>query len=215
MIMSNKITFPYKLFVEGVNDLHVITSLCAHHKVTENFNIEACGSDESVTRRFKIALTNPAVYQRIGIVVDADTDIKGRWMQLIDILIKSGKYNCEKLELSADGLIIHPLERCDAVVGIWIMPNNNLEGMLEDFALKLVSPENALMQKAESVLIELEAGGIQQYKEVHRSKAKVHTVLAWQDEPGRPMGQAIAAHVLNPDAEQAKVFINWLNKLYN
>ena len=124
-------------------------------------------------------------------------------------------YNCEKLGLSADGLIIHPLERCDAVVGIWIMPNNNLEGMLEDFALKLVSPENALMQKAESVLIELEAGGIQQYKEVHRSKAKVHTFLAWQDEPGRPMGQAIAAHVLNPDAEQAKVFINWLNKLYN
>lgn len=55
------------------------------------------------------------------------------------------------------------------------MPNNNLEGMLEDFVLQLVSSENVLMQKAESTLSELEAEEIQQYKRVHRSKAKVHT----------------------------------------
>ena len=48
--MNNKTIFPYRLFVEGVNDLHVITSLCAHHKVTENFNIEDSGSDKNVIR---------------------------------------------------------------------------------------------------------------------------------------------------------------------
>lgn len=213
--MSSKTIYPYWLFVEGANDLHVIASLCAHHKVVENFKIEACGSDEKVVRQFKIALTNPAVYQRIGVVVDADNDIVSRWEQLTDVLAKSGKYSCEKLELSAAGLILHPKEKCDAVIGIWIMPNNNLEGMLEDFALKLVAPENVLFRKAESILLELEAEGIQQYREVHRSKAKVHTFLAWQDEPGKPMGQAITAHLLNPDAEQARIFIDWLNKLYN
>ena len=95
------------------------------------------------------------------------------------------------------------------------MPNNNLEGMLEDFVLQLVSSENVLMQKAESTLSELEAEEIQQYKRVHRSKAKVHTFLAWQDEPGKPIGQAITARILNPDAEEAKAFIGWLNKLYD
>lgn len=212
--MSGKKTFSYKLFVEGINDLHIVASLCAHHKVTENFNIEDCRGIENVIGKFRIALTNPAVYQRIGVVIDADSDMKSRWKQLIDILEKSGKYNCEKLELSAGGLILHPLKMWDAVVGIWIMPDNTLVGMLEDFALSLVSPEDALMRKAESVLSELEAQGIQQYKEAHRSKAKVHTFLAWHDEPGKPIGQAITAHILNPDAVQAKVFIDWINKLY-
>ena len=63
--MNNKTIFPYRLFVEGVNDLHVVSSLCENHKLTENFNIEACGSDKNVIRQFKIAITNPAVYQRI------------------------------------------------------------------------------------------------------------------------------------------------------
>ena len=55
----------------------------------------------------------------------------------------------------------------------------------------------------------------QRYKQVHRSKAKIHTFLAWQDEPGKPIGQAITARILNPDAEEAKAFIGWLNKLYD
>lgn len=211
----NKINFPFKLFVEGMNDLHVISSLCEHHKIAENFNIEPCGSDERVVKLLRIALTNPAVYQRVGIVIDADNDIENRWRQLVYILEKSGKYDCSRLKLSADGLIIHPLNACDTIVGVWVMPNNSLEGMLEDFVLQLVSPVDILMQKAESILSELETEGIQHYKKVHRSKAKVHTFLAWQDEPGKPMGQAITAHIFNPDAVQAKIFIDWLNKLYN
>lgn len=29
------------------------------------------------------------------------------------------------------------------------------------------------------------------FKKVHHSKAVIHTYLAWQDEPGNPLGQAI------------------------
>ena len=213
--MSRKTSFPYKLFVEGVNDLHAISSLCKHHEVTENFNIEVCEGNAKVIKEFRLALTNPSVYQRIGVVIDADDDIESRWQQLADILLKSGKYDCGKLELPADGLIIHPQNDYDAIVGIWIMPDNNLNGMLEDFLLQLVSPEDVLAKKAEAVLAELEAEGVQQYKGVHRSKAKVHTFLAWQNEPGKPIGQAITAHILNPNARQARIFIDWLNKLYN
>lgn len=87
--------------------------------------------------------------------------------------------------------------------------------MLEDFALSMIPAEDPLIQKAEAVLSELEAEKVQRYKPVHRSKAKIHTFLAWQDEPGKPMGQAITAHILNPEAEQAKTFIGWLNRLYS
>lgn len=206
--------FPYKLFVEGPNDCHVISSLCGCHKVHENFNIVSCGSVEKVIGNFKLALTNPTVYQRIGIVVDADVDVEKRWRQLEGILKDSGKYDCSDLNLSSDGLVLSPIDSYDAIIGVWIMPNNSLQGMLEDFVFSLVPAENPLIRKAETVLSELEEEGTQQYKAVHRSKAKVHTFLAWQDEPGRPMGQAITAHIMDANAGQAKAFVDWLDKLF-
>ncbi|ADV42659.1 DUF3226 domain-containing protein [Bacteroides helcogenes] len=210
-----KESFSYYLFVEGKNDLHVISSLCGCHHVNQNFNIKPCESVENVVGLFRLALTNPLAYQRIGIVLDADVDIEKRWKQLVDVLKGSGKYDCDGLELSPDGLILHPVNDYDAIVGIWIMPDNTLKGMLEDFALNMIPAGDSLFLKSEAILSELESTGIQRYKQVHRSKAKIHTFLAWQDEPGKPIGQAITAHILNPDAEQAKIFVDWLNKLYN
>ena len=73
---------------------------------------------------------------------------------------------------------------------------------------------DALMKKSEDVLTELEEEGIQKYKPVHRSKAKIHTYLAWQDIPGRPMGQAITANILNANSELAMKFAKWLKELF-
>lgn len=210
-----KESFSYYLFVEGKNDLHVISSLCGYHHVNQNFNIKPCESVENVVGLFRLALTNPLAYRRIGIVLDADVDIERRWKQLVEVLRGSGKYDCDGLELAPDGLILHPVNDYDAIVGIWIMPDNTLNGMLEDFVLNMIPAGDPLFLKSEAILSELESAEIQRYKQVHRSKAKIHTFLAWQDEPGKPIGQAITAHILNPDAEQAKIFVDWLNKLYN
>ncbi|MFZ2170123.1 MAG: DUF3226 domain-containing protein, partial [Methylococcaceae bacterium] len=48
----------------------------------------------------------------------------------------------------------------------------------------------------------------------HHSKAVVHTYLAWQHEPGRPLGQAITAKVLDPSHSLAKNFADWLKRLF-
>ena len=71
-----------------------------------------------------------------------------------------------------------------------------------------------MMKKSEDVLTELEEERIQKYKPVHRSKAKIHTYLAWQDVPGRPMGQAITTNILNANSELAVKFVKWLKKLF-
>ena len=94
------------------------------------------------------------------------------------------------------------------------MPNNNTEGMLEDFVAKLAVDNDVLMEEAEQVLNSLEKRNIQRYKTVHRAKAKIHSFLAWQDEPGKPMGQAITAKILDPNSDKANDFINWLEELY-
>nr|WP_254435729.1 DUF3226 domain-containing protein [Dolichospermum sp. UHCC 0260] len=47
------------------------------------------------------------------------------------------------------------------------------------------------------------------------SKAIIHTYLAWQDEPGYPMGQAITKQSLRPHTDIAIKFTDWLTRLFN
>ena len=95
------------------------------------------------------------------------------------------------------------------------MPDNVNLGMVEDFALSLVPQNDSLINEAESILQRIEQVGIQKYIPKHRSKAKIHTYLAWQDEPGAPIGQSITKRVLDPNHPIAQTFVqNWLVPLF-
>lgn len=212
--MKIKESHTYKLLVEGNDDQHVVWALCEKHYVPESFDVIDCESVENVLKAFEVRLKIVDNNQRIGIVVDADINLKSRWNGIVSVLKKTGKYDCENLELSQDGLILEPTDTTYPKVGIWMMPDNNQNGMLENFMTALATPDDVLMKKSEDVLTELETEGIQKYKPVHRSKAKIHTYLAWQDTPGRPMGQAITANILNADSELAVKFANWLKELF-
>ena len=212
--MKIKESHTYKLLVEGNDDQHVVWALCEKHNVPESFDVIDCESVENVLKAFEVRLKIVDNNQRIGIVVDADVNLKSRWDSIASILKKTGKYDCEAIELPQDGLILEPTDNTYPKVGIWLMPDNNQNGMLEDFMAALATPDDVLMKKSEDVLTELETEGIQKYKPVHRSKAKMHTYLAWQDAPGRPMGQAITANILNADSELAVKFTEWLKELF-
>lgn len=98
------------------------------------------------------------------------------------------------------------------------MPNDlSRGGMLEDFAVRLIHGDDLLLAKARSVLDEIEMiaeVSEQHYSPTHRSKALIHTWLAWQRNPGRPMGTAIKAGYLKYDAEPALAFVAWLRRLF-
>ena len=83
-------SLPYHLFVEGKNDLHVVSSLCGLHHVNQNFNIKVCESVENAIGLFRLTLTNPSAYPRIGVVLDADTDVEKRWRQLFYVICLLG-----------------------------------------------------------------------------------------------------------------------------
>ena len=40
------------------------------------------------------------------------------------------------------------------------------------------------------------------------------TWLAWQEVPGRPIGQAIAKKYLDPEASYAQLFIQWIREVF-
>ncbi len=212
--MKKQESHSYKLLVEGNDDQHVVWALCEKHNVPKSFDVIDCGSIDNVLKEFKLRLKLADINSRIGIVVDADVNLKSRWDSVVAILKNMGKYECDNIVLPQDGLILEPTDSSYPKVGVWLMPNNNQNGMLEDFVVALATPDDVLMKKSEDVLTKLEAEGIQKYKPVHRSKAKIHTYLAWQDVPGRPMGQAITANILNSDSELAMKFANWLKEMF-
>lgn len=211
--MKVKEKYDCKLLVEGHNDQHVVWALCQCHKIEECFDVVDCECVDNLLEQFRLRLTIPETNKRLGVVIDADTSLVHRWRQFCDIIKRSGKY--EQLDvLPKNGLIIRPKDKHEPIVGLWIMPNNQLNGMLEDFLSFLVRPDDVLMDQVEIVLEEIEKQEIHRYKDVHHAKAKIHTFLAWQEDPGTPMGQAITKKYLQPDCEMGRIFLDCLSRLY-
>ncbi len=203
------------LFLEGKDDCIVISNLCEHRKVKENFKLIDCGSKEEAVMQFAVAINEQATtYKTVGIVIDADTDNSATWQQIKTKIELTGKYDQIPKDLPENGLILEANQNIYPRLGVWIMPNNKTDGMLEDFVVLLADNEDILMKETELVLHSLEDRKINKYKLVHRAKAKIHTYLAWQDKPGTPMGQAITAHILNPDSKGADLFMKWIEELF-
>jgi hypothetical protein len=53
------------------------------------------------------------------------------------------------------------------------------------------------------------------FKESYIDKAEIYTWLAWQNEPGRQIHQAIKYNILNPNNPKVQGFINWFKELYD
>ena len=135
-------------------------------------------------------------------------------MPLRVCLIKTSKYDTKDVSLLKNGTVILPKDGNYPLVGLWLMPNNKTNGMLEDFVITLTNGDDVLMEEAELALSKIESKGLNLYTSVHRSKAMMHTYLAWQEEPGRPMGLAITANVLNADSESARTFLEWIKVVF-
>lgn len=216
-----KKTLEYRLLVEGKNDQHVIWNLAARLGLKETFEVVAKDSYSEVIKILPTELKSTNTLKRLGIIVDADVSIAAHWQTIRDILDKSGFYEVPD-ELPEGGLVCYPNDPEQLVVGVWIMPDNQVEGMIEDFIVQMVPDmdNDLLLQKTDVILEELEAldekekQALNLYKPVHHSKARIHTWLAWHDEPGLPMGTAITSCILSTDNDLCQCFVDWLERLF-
>jgi hypothetical protein len=198
------------LLVEGDNDCHVILSLCAKYRLPENFGIYECGSDSKAIKRLNALIASPAPPRVIGLVIDADRpDLGGRWES---IRAKLAHYQYDFPNSPApEGTIIEPNIETSRL-GFWLMPNNQCSGMLEDFCSEMI--ELSVLSRVKDCVEIAKKKGITSFKDSHFAKAVVHTYLALQDEPGRPLGQSITTNVLRADTPTTQAFVDWLNRLY-
>lgn len=203
-----------QLVVEGKNDQHVVWALCKVYDIAETFVVEAPGTDRSgvdaLLDSIPVRLKIPGL-AALGIVLDADEDVVARWQSVMHRLQLAG-YHGLPAQPEAAGTIIH--ERGKPTVGVWVMPDNRLLGMLEHFFTHLIPSNDQLAQRAETVLHAIELAQLNRYAVMHRPNAFIHTWLAWQETPGLPMGQAITTRVLDHNFPIAIRFVQWLRQLF-
>ena len=216
---------PQQLLVEGADDQHVVWQLCVQHALPESFEVVTpgmmteSGGISEVFRDIPVRLWQETI-RTLGIMVDADTNPSSQWLRIRGHLPGSIQ-TAVPTNAIADGWVGDPVQYLGNPirVGIWLMPNDMAQGgALEDFALQLIADNDRLLAKARATLIEVEQlAGIQEqrYTRTHRSKALIHTWLAWQQTPGLPMGTAMRAGYLRHDAPLALAFIAWLQRLFN
>lgn len=211
--MASEEKYINKLLVEGPTDKHVVLALCQYYDVPENFDIIVAGGINDLVRNMDLRLSHPELNRTIGVVVDADNDIQNRYKQIAGIVNQHAGH-IEGYTPESDGLII-PSHSTEANFGIWLMPNNVNLGMIEDFAISLIPQEDRLLPEVENTLDRIEKLGINRYSTARRSKAKIHTFLSWQEEPGCPIGLSITKNILKPEGEIAIRFVQWLTRLFS
>jgi hypothetical protein len=199
------------LLVEGVNDEHVVKNLLRAHDIEEIDIREKKGISNLLTT---LKTEVDANQEFLGIVIDANASIDARWQSVVDRL-KGDEIGYENVPANPveTGLIIESqgfLPR----IGVWVMPNNLLPGNIENFIRLLVAEEREkLWQLAEKVVDEIPVEE-RLFAKKDIIKAQVHTFLAWQEGPGRPMGASITRRYFQPGAPDALNFVSWIRNLY-
>jgi len=155
---------PQQLLVEGKNDQHVIWALCKKYQVPETFSVEVPTEEDGQGIEVLLEGLSARLKENnlltLGIVVDADRDLLARWQSVRYRLSASGYQNIPEAP-PPEGWVYAPPDL--PKVGVWLMPNNQLPGMLEDFVAHLIPPDDVLLPKAEGILQEIEQAGINCY----------------------------------------------------
>lgn len=196
------------LLVEGEDDQHLFWNLLEFHGYQSGVRVTDCKGFPNLCKELRVRLRNRND-RALAVVVDADTEFQNRWQSLRDLLERAGYPNVPT-SLSAQGALLAAEDW--PTVGIWIMPDNLSEGMMEDFARLLVPPNDPLWKRATDAVEAIPQA--ERRFGSHVAKARIHTWLAWQETPGEPIGKAIKTRSLQGQAEPAKQLVAWVAALF-
>lgn len=195
------------LLVEGQNDMHVVRHLWFRYRQADpEFYISVKNNVEVLIQdiRGEILSETRTV---VGILVDADDYPANHWRAVSDRLREAGI--TPPNEPISSGTIIEGNPR----IGVWMMPDNQLAGELENFIEKMIPSRDPVWPLSEAYI-----DGIPQadrkFSDGKILRAKVHAWLAAREDP-RPMGTAIRAGDLDVTVPTGASFVNWRRQLFD
>lgn len=211
------------LLVEGQDDWHAINHLI--HALTgafPDYELGYCDNDEAVLDiLYGVTEASRQTQVLLGAILDADQGKEGLDKDSgTQARIRSLKGRLDKFydipdAFPTDGLILSPKAEVDIdrlpTIGIWLMPDNVLDGIFEDLLRAAMAP--ASEKYISEVVDKASQDCMTSFRDVERSKAIVKTHIAWQDPNKKNLGEAIGSHFdnLNP---ACLPFLKWLERLF-
>ncbi len=198
---------PRLLLVEGPDDEHVVKAICKAHSISvpDAFAIQQKQGCDQLLESIPVEL-KASDRERLAVILDANDSLAKRWDQLTYRLHEAGCAGIPK-QPQPEGTVLTVSE--ELRFGVWLMPDNRLPGMLEDFLGFLVPQGDALLPRVDGFLDGIPED-IRPFPAAHRCKARIHSWLALQEEPGRPLGQAITYRYLDAQRSVVDPFVKWM-----
>ncbi len=217
--MAHGTSHPHRLIVEGPDDRETLLQLCNAHdynsRTQPSFEIQVADGVANVPRAFRSAVQGS--YRAVAAIIDADgpdqqSGLEQRWRSWQDLLMKLG-YQAPAT-LPAQGLVLKPQDR--PAIGLWIMPDNQRDGAIEDWLLGLVPAADPLLPSARAAVARIgeEVDGSARYAEKDRRKAELHTWLACKPSAPTPAGRAFQRQYLSATHSDALALVTWLRVLF-
>ena len=206
-----------QLHVEGTNDRHTICHVLIRRGIDydqepwpESFPvIKEIGNRDELIEGVDVAVSL-SNHKSIGFVLDANSSVQDRWKAISSRLSKVGIDPPDEIPRKG---FIGEAPKYDARVGVWIMPDNQREGTLEQFLYTLIEDGEPLLPHArESTELAKQLNA--SFSENDKNKAVLHAWLAWQKTPGLPYGSAIRARYFRDDSSAALGFVNWFRETF-
>lgn len=197
------------LLVEGDDDLHVVTHICIRAGIPQ-FDIDPKGGKDELLKSIPYeALVEDRI--ALGVMLDANGDPASRWQAIADRFREAG------IELPSfpqtEGVVIpsDPSARLPRI-GVWMMPDNESPGELEDFLKEMLPPNDPVWPLARAYIDGIPPDH-REFQEGKTLRAQVHAWLAAREDPRQP-GLAIKARDLKIDGPLCVRFTAWLRQLF-
>ena len=207
------------LLVEGKDDFNVVLAIAKEKNIPQTFDIIDTEGYENLRKGLATRLRNSGL-DVLGVIADADLDVTARWQSLKAIFENTEfGYNLPPTPQYGGIVVEHPdMENTifPQKIGLWLMPDNKMTGMLEDFLKMIVQNNDVLMLFAKESVGNVQSNVAEtiRFSNIHQSKALMHTWLAFQTEPGKPFGQAFTSNYFDKNAELVTLFADWLTRLF-
>ena len=203
---------PDVLLVEGTDEYHVIhhmrQRLAQRFDSIPEFKIEHKGGIEPLLDSIEWRVKEPGL-RSLGILVDANDDPEGRWLAAAGRIRRAGAE--PTVTPAPSGVIVEGTPRIPRI-GVWMMPDNESSGQLEDFIAAMIPDGDPIWPLSRSY-VEGIPEAHRKFKPPKTLRAQVHAWLAAREDP-RQIGQAITAGDLDVNAEVCRRFADWLRTLF-
>ena len=198
------------LLVEGNDDEHVVHHITDRLDATLEFRILRKGGIDPLLAAIERDIRVPG-REAVGIVTDANDDLNARWQAVTDRVRRAGLGIRPPTHPDPAGTIIPGAARHPRV-GIWLMPDNQSPGEIEDFVAAMIPHRDPVWPLAQEYIDGIPTAD-RKFAEGKIPRAKVHAWLAAREDPRR-MGAAIGAGDLDTEVALCQSFAAWLRRLF-